>query len=49
LNLRVCEIPTTRIYPPTGKIPTKIAGSGYPALMAILLRTALGRYHPRNG
>lgn len=49
LGLHVIEIPTTRTYPPTGTIPTKITGHGYLALIVILLRTVLGRYHPRIG
>jgi hypothetical protein len=48
LGLRVVEIPTIRSYPPTGRVPTKITAHGTLALIAILLRTVIGQYHPRR-
>ncbi len=48
LGMRVCEIPVTRAYPKTGKLPTKISffkGNG--ELMGILLKNARGLYNPR--
>jgi glycosyltransferase involved in cell wall biosynthesis len=47
LGFRTCELPVTRIYPPTGKTPTKIAGfSGRLAMLGEVMRVALGRYAP---
>jgi hypothetical protein len=46
LGLHVAEIPTTRTYPPAGKVPTKITATGSLSLLAILGRTVLRRYHP---
>ena len=47
LGYRTCEIPVTRIYPPTGKTPTKIAGlSGRLTMLGEVMRVALGRFAP---
>jgi dolichol-phosphate mannosyltransferase len=49
LNLRACEIPVTREYPPKGKTPTKISFfKGNSNLMKILLKNAMGKYAPQN-
>lgn len=49
LGMKVCEIPVSRIYPPQGKIPTKISPvKGNCELMVILLKTAIGQYNPNN-
>lgn len=47
LGLRTCEIPTTRIYPATGKPPTKLTWKGNLSLLKILWRTVSGRFDPR--
>jgi len=45
LKLRVCEIPVTRAYPKTGKIPTKISPvRGNALLLSILIKNLFGRY-----
>lgn len=45
LHLRVCEIPVTRAYPKTGKIPTKISPiRGSFRIFIILIKNFLGRY-----
>ena len=47
LKLRTCEVPVTRAYPNTGKIPTKISPlKGNAELMKILLAIAAGKYNP---
>lgn len=47
LKLKTCEIPVSRCYPNTGKIPTKISPlKGNAELMKILLTNAAGRYNP---
>ncbi|MEG1895518.1 MAG: glycosyltransferase family 2 protein [Oscillospiraceae bacterium] len=47
LGLKTCEIPVTRSYPNTGKIPTKISPvKGNAELMKILLANAAGKYNP---
>ena len=47
LKLRTCEVPVTRAYPNTGKIPTKISPlKGNAELMKILLANAAGKYNP---
>lgn len=47
LDLKACEIPVTRVYPPEGKTPTKItAVKGNSDLMKILLKTLRGDYNP---
>ncbi len=48
LGYKACEIPVTRAYPKTGKVPTKISffkGNG--ELMKILLKNACGAYNPK--
>lgn len=46
LKMRVCEIPVTRAYPRTGKIPTKISAiHGNVDLLLILIRNLTGRYN----
>lgn len=48
LGYRACEIPVTRVYPKTGKIPTKISFfKGNRELLEILIKNALGRYKPK--
>lgn len=47
LGYRACEIPVTRAYPSSGKIPTKISFfKGNSELMKILLKNARGMYKP---
>ena len=47
LNYRACEVPVTRAYPTTGKIPTKISFiKGNSNLMKILLKNLFGAYNP---
>lgn len=47
LGYRACEIPVTRAYPKTGKIPTKISFfKGNSELLSILLKNARGAYNP---
>lgn len=47
LKLRTCEVPVTRAYPNSGKIPTKISPiKGNSELMKILIANAAGRYNP---
>lgn len=47
---RTKEIPVTRTYPPSGKVPTKISPiRGNLLLLKILLNLALGRYDPVGG
>lgn len=48
IGYKACEIPVTREYPKTGKVPTKISffkGNG--ELMKILLKNAIGAYKPK--
>lgn len=48
LKLKTCEVPVTRAYPNSGKIPTKISPlKGNAELMKILLANAAGRYNPK--
>jgi len=48
LRLRTCEIPVTRAYPKSGKVPTKITGfSGNKQLFDILIKNAVGLYDVR--
>lgn len=50
LGYKVKEIATSRVYPANEPVPTKIAGlRGLADLLAVLLRTAAGAYHPRRG
>ena len=47
LKLKTCEIPVTRAYPNSGKVPTKVSPiKGNSELMKILLANAAGRYNP---
>ncbi len=47
LGYRVCEIPVTRVYPKTGKTPTKISFfKGNSELIKILLKNLIGAYRP---
>lgn len=47
LGLKVKEVPVTRVYPTSGKIPTKISPlKGNLDLLRILLETLLGKYNP---
>ncbi len=47
LGYRVCEIPVTRIYPATGRTPTKISGlRGRAAMLLELWGVVRGRFHP---
>lgn len=48
IGLKACEIPVTRAYPKTGKVPTKISFfKGNSELMKILLKNARGAYNPK--
>lgn len=50
IGYKSCEIPVTRAYPRTGKMPTKISffkGNG--ELMKILLKNLIGAYKPHQG
>lgn len=47
IGLGACEIPVTRAYPSSGKIPTKISFiKGNYELMSILMKNAFGKYNP---
>ena len=49
LGLTVVEIPTRRIYPEHGPVPTKISNfSGNADLLKTLVATIARRYHPRT-
>ena len=48
LGFRCVEVPVSRVYPATGKTPTKISPlRGNAQLFGKLLRAVLGRYKPR--
>lgn len=48
IGMKACEIPVTRAYPKTGKIPSKISFfKGNSELMKILLKNATGVYNPK--
>lgn len=48
IGRRACEIPVTRAYPKSGKVPTKISFlKGNSELMKILLLNAVGMYAPK--
>ena len=48
LKLKTCEIPVTRAYPNSGKVPTKISPiKGNSELMKILMANAMGKYNPK--
>lgn len=47
LGYRVTEVPVTRAYPPSGLVPTKIAGvRGHALVLQTLVRACLARYNP---
>lgn len=47
IGMKACEIPVTRAYPASGKVPTKISFfKGNSELMKILLKNAFGKYNP---
>lgn len=47
IGYRACEIPVTRAYPKSGKVPTKISFfKGNLELIRILFKNALGKYNP---
>ena len=46
LGMKVCEIPVTRKYPKTGKVPTKISiFKGNSELLKILYANMIGKYN----
>lgn len=48
LGYRATEIPVARLYPPSGKTPTKIAGfAGRFGILRELIAAAVGAYDPR--
>lgn len=48
IGLKACEIPVSRVYPKTGKTPTKISFfKGNSELLKILFRNARGMYNPK--
>lgn len=47
IGLKACEVPVDRVYPKSGKTPTKISAvKGNSNLMKILLSNAIGKYNP---
>lgn len=47
IGLKVCEIPVQRVYPKTGKTPTKISFfKGNAELLKILFKNTRGDYVP---
>ena len=47
IGLKACEVPVDRVYPKSGKTPTKISAvKGNSNLMKILLFNAVGKYNP---
>lgn len=47
IGLEACEVPVDRVYPKSGKTPTKISAvRGNGNLMKILLSNAIGKYNP---
>lgn len=47
LGMRVCEIPVERVYPSSGKVPTKISlFKGNFELLKILFYNVIGKYNP---
>ena len=49
LGMKVCEIPVTRAYPKSGKVPTKIGKiRGNSKLFGILIKNFFGFYKPRR-
>lgn len=50
IGMQVCEIPVTRIYPKSGRVPTKISViKGNAELLKILFKNLFGAYEPENG
>lgn len=48
IGLKACEIPVSRVYPKTGKIPTKISRfKGNFEILKILFKNAIGVYNPK--
>src|SRR5262249_39808744 len=48
LGFKVCEVPLSRRYPGTGKVPTKISPiRGNLQVLKCLFRAVLGGYNPR--
>ena len=49
LGMKVCEVPVTRAYPQTGKVPTKISPlKGNWNLLKILFKNLFGCYSPES-
>ena len=49
LGYKVCEVPVARVYPKTGKTPTKISPiKGNTELLRALFRAARGSFNPRE-
>ena len=49
LGLKTCEVPVSRVYPATGKTPTKISFlKGNSELLKILFKNLLGAYKPER-
>ena len=49
LGLKACEVPVARVYPKTGKTPTKISGiKGNAGLLQVLAKNAMGHYNPEE-
>lgn len=47
IGMKACEVPVDRVYPKSGKTPTKISAvRGNSNLMKILLLNAVGKYNP---
>ena len=50
LGFKACEIPVSRKYPKTGKVPTKISFlGGNMDLLKVLFKNMIGAYKPRLG
>jgi len=48
IGFKTREVPTTRSYPSSGKIPTKLTWRGNVKLLQILWNTLSGKYHPER-
>lgn len=47
IGMKACEVPVDRVYPKSGKTPTKISAvKGNSNLMKILLSNVVGKYNP---
>lgn len=47
LGMKCCEIPVARVYPSSGKVPTKISKfKGNGELLAVLFKNLFGAYNP---